>query len=122
MGSRGPGRRDRGSSACLGALANGDCLAGDILQVESEVSLTAYRILCLRFAYLVRFSLGFATDTRLDNGWVASSYPTETLTREAPPSFSWRENAAVQRAGAKRPLRCNGSLGGQFLISKEFQA
>ena len=38
----------------------------------SAVSPTAYRILCLRFACLVRLSLGSATDARLDTGgWLA---------------------------------------------------
>jgi hypothetical protein len=54
------------------ASANQAYLEAVPAQKASAVSPTAYRILCLRFACLVRPSLDSATDARLDTGgWLA---------------------------------------------------
>ncbi|MGH8653454.1 MAG: hypothetical protein ACREYE_15380, partial [Gammaproteobacteria bacterium] len=62
-----------------------------------RVTPTAYRILCVRFACFVRRSLDFSTDATLDTGWVASPYPTGTLTLQDAPSFSQRDSDRTQR-------------------------
>jgi len=71
----------------------------------SAISPTAYRILCLRLAHLVRLvSRRYsAMDPRLDTGgWPAltgeplgSSFPTGTFTRQDALSFSQRDNVGV---------------------------
>jgi hypothetical protein len=54
------------------ASANQAYLEAVPAQKASALSSTAYRILCLRFACLVRLSFGSATDARLDTGgWLA---------------------------------------------------
>ena len=66
----------------------------------SAISPTAYRILCLRLAHLVRDLRRSAMDPRLDTGgWLAltgepldSSFPTGAFTRQDALSFSQRDN------------------------------
>ena len=72
----------------------------------SAISPTAYRILCLRLAHLVRLvSRRYsAMDPRLDTGgWLAltgepldSSFPTGTFTRQDALSFSQRDNEQAE--------------------------
>ena len=62
------------------------------------VTPTAYRMLCLRFACLVRPSPRLRHKRKTRYGWVANPYPAGTFTQQDTPSFSWRDNDRTLKA------------------------
>src|SRR5438876_1697332 len=61
------------------------------------VTPTAYRMLCRRFAHLVRrYTSRLRHGRKTRYGWVATPYPTGTFTLQETPSLSWRDNAGPQ--------------------------